>query len=174
MSKATGFLKDFRNFAVKGNAIDLAVGVIIGAAFGRIVDSLVKDIVMPVVNFILGGSVDFSNKFFVLHMPDNYTGPMTYGEIVKAGGNVFAWGSFVTVLINFILLAFIIFLMVKAIARARTSLDAAPAGATADQKLLMEIRDLLKAQAEQQALQTQQALQAQQAQAPLQPRTPGA
>ena len=70
MSKATGFVKEFRDFAVKGNAVDLAVGVIIGAAFGRIVDSLVKDIVMPLVNFVLGGSVDFSNKFLVLSMPE--------------------------------------------------------------------------------------------------------
>ncbi|OWT74418.1 MULTISPECIES: large conductance mechanosensitive channel protein MscL [unclassified Achromobacter] len=167
MSKATGFLKDFRNFAVKGNAVDLAVGVIIGAAFGRIVDSLVKDIVMPLINFILGGSVDFSNKFIVLHMPEGYTGPMTYAEILKAGGNVFAWGNFVTILINFILLAFIIFLMVKAIAGARSKLDAAPGGPTADQKLLTEIRDLLKAQALQQAA-APQPLQPQQP-----PRTPG-
>jgi len=162
MSKATGFLKDFRNFAVKGNAVDLAVGVIIGAAFGRIVDSLVKDIVMPLINFILGGSVDFSNKFIVLHMPEGYNGPMTYAEILKAGGNVFAWGNFVTILINFILLAFIIFLMVKAIAGARSRLDAAPGGPTADQKLLTEIRDLLKAQALQQAAAPQ----------PLQPQQP--
>ncbi|MGE8588237.1 MAG: large conductance mechanosensitive channel protein MscL, partial [Alcaligenes sp.] len=78
MSKKTGFVKEFRDFAVKGNAVDLAVGVIIGAAFGRIVDSMVKDIIMPLVNFILGGAVDFSNKFFVLSMPAGYNGPMTY------------------------------------------------------------------------------------------------
>jgi large conductance mechanosensitive channel len=146
MSKATGVLKDFRNFAVKGNAVDLAVGVIIGAAFGRIVDSLVKDIVMPVINFVLGGAVDFSNKFLVLSMPPNYTGPMTYADLTKAGANVFAWGNFITIVINFVLLAFIIFWMVKAVARARTHLDAAPAGTPADVQLLREIRDLLKEQ----------------------------
>lgn len=146
MSKASGFLTEFRNFAVKGNAIDLAVGVIIGGAFGRIVDSLVKDVVMPIVNVIMGGSVDFSNKFFVLHMPPGYTGPMTYADLVKAGANVFAWGNFITVLINFLILAFIIFLMVKAISRARSKLDAAPAGTPADVALLTEIRDLLKQQ----------------------------
>lgn len=94
MSKATGFLKEFRDFAVKGNAIDLAVGVIIGAAFGKIVDSIVKDLVMPLVNFILGGSVDFTNKFLVLSMPKDYTGPMTYADLSKAGANVLAWGNF--------------------------------------------------------------------------------
>lgn len=145
------FLKDFRAFAVKGNAVDLAVGVIIGAAFGRIVDSLVKDVVMPLVNFILGGAVDFSNKFIVLSMPPNYTGPMTYADLTKAGANVFAWGNFVTIVINFILLAFIIFWMVKAVARARASLEtkqepAAAAAAPADVQLLQEIRDILKQQ----------------------------
>jgi large conductance mechanosensitive channel len=144
MSKTTGFLQEFRNFAVKGNAIDLAVGVIIGAAFGRIVDSLVKDIVMPIINFILGGAVDFSNKFIVLSMPPNYSGPMTYADLTKAGANVFAWGNFITILINFILLALIIFWMVKLVARARTHLNAAPAAAPADVQLLQEIRDLLK------------------------------
>ncbi|AOB29502.1 large-conductance mechanosensitive channel [Bordetella sp. H567] len=140
------FLKDFRNFAVKGNAVDLAVGVIIGAAFGRIVDSLVKDIVMPLLNLILGGAVDFSNKFIVLSMPPNYSGPMTYADLTKAGANVFAWGNFITIVINFVLLAFIIFWMVKAVARARTHLDASPAATPADVQLLQEIRDLLKQQ----------------------------
>lgn len=146
MSKATGFLGEFRNFAVKGNAVDLAVGVIIGAAFGRIVDSLVKDIVMPLINFLLGGSVDFSSKFIVLSLPAGYNGPMSYSELVKAGANVFGWGNFVTILINFILLAFIIFGMVKAISSARLKLDAAPGATPADVKLLGEIRDLLKQQ----------------------------
>ncbi len=140
------FLKDFRTFAVKGNAVDLAVGVIIGAAFGRIVDSLVKDIVMPVINFILGGAVDFSNRFIVLSMPPDYSGPMTYADLTKAGANVFAWGNFITIVINFILLAFIIFWMVRAVARARAHLDAALAAAPADVQMLQEIRDLLKQQ----------------------------
>lgn len=144
MSKKTGFVKEFRDFAVKGNAVDLAVGVIIGAAFGRIVDSLVRDIIMPLVNFILGGSVDFSNKFLVLSMPEGYTGPMTYAELVKAGANVFAWGNFVTIIINFVLLAFVIFWMVKAIYKARAKTEEAPAKTPEDVALLREIRDLLK------------------------------
>ena len=124
MSKAGGFIKEFRDFAVKGNAVDLAVGVIIGAAFGKIVDSLVKDIVMPLVNFLLGGSVDFSNKFLVLSMPAGYNGPMTYADLTKAGANV-AWGNFVTIIINFVLLAFVIFWMVKAIYKARAKSESA-------------------------------------------------
>ncbi|CAB3883090.1 large conductance mechanosensitive channel protein MscL [Achromobacter mucicolens] len=146
MSKSTGFVKEFRDFAVKGNAVDLAVGVIIGAAFGRIVDSLVRDIIMPLVNFILGGSVDFSNKFLVLSMPEGYSGPMTYAELTKAGANVFAWGNFVTIIINFVLLAFVIFWMVKAIYKARNKQEEAPAPAKTpeDVALLREIRDLLK------------------------------
>jgi len=147
MSKATGFLKEFRDFAVKGNAIDLAVGVIIGAAFGRIVDSLVKDIVMPLVNFILGGSVDFSSKFVALSIPAGYSGPMTYNDLVRAGANVFAWGNFITIVINFLLLAFVIFWMVKAIYAARVKADAEvapPAVTPEDVALLREIRDLLK------------------------------
>ena len=146
MSKSTGFVKEFRDFAVKGNAVDLAVGVIIGAAFGRIVDSLVRDIIMPLVNFILGGSVDFSNKFLVLSMPEGYSGPMTYAELTKAGAIVFAWGNFVTIIINFVLLAFVIFWMVKAIYKARNKQEEAPAPAKTpeDVALLREIRDLLK------------------------------
>ena len=104
-----------------------AVGVIIGAAFGKIVDSLVKDIVMPLVNFLLGGSVDFSNKFLVLSMPAGYNGPMTYADLTKAGANVFAWGNFVTIIINFVLLAFVIFWMVKAIYKARAKSEEVPA-----------------------------------------------
>ncbi|AHV93557.1 large conductance mechanosensitive channel protein MscL [Bordetella holmesii] len=144
MSKATGFLKEFRDFAVKGNAIDLAVGVIIGAAFSKIVDSIVKDLVMPVINFILGGSVDFTNKFLVLSMPDNYTGPMTYAELSKAGANVLAWGNFLTILINFVLLAFVIFWMVKAINRARRPKEEAAPATPEQVVLLREIRDSLK------------------------------
>ncbi len=146
MSKSTGFVKEFRDFAVKGNAVDLAVGVIIGAAFGRIVDSLVRDIIMPLVNFVLGGSVDFSNKFLVLSMPEGYAGPMTYADLTKAGANVFAWGNFVTIIINFVLLALVIFWMVKAIYKARNKQEEAPAPAKTpeDVALLREIRDLLK------------------------------
>src|SRR5690606_12449418 len=146
MSKASGFLKEFRDFAVKGNAIDLAVGVIIGAAFGKIVDSVVKDLIMPLVNFILGGSVDFSNKFLVLSAPEGYTGPMTYADLTKAGAIVLAWGNFLTILINFLLLALVVFIIVKAINAARRKEEEAPApeAPAEDLVVLLEIRDLLK------------------------------
>ena len=102
---------------------------------------------MPLVNFLLGGSVDFSNKFLVLSMPAGYNGPMTYADLTKAGANVFAWGNFVTIIINFVLLAFVIFWMVKAIYKARAKSEevpAAPAATPEDVALLREIRDLLK------------------------------
>lgn len=153
MSKGKGLLAEFQAFAVRGNMIDLAVGVIIGAAFGKIIDSLVKDVIMPVVSFILGGQVDFSNLFWVLKAPpEGYAGPHTYDALVKAGANVLAWGNFVTILINFILLAAVVFFLVKAAnkARARLSQPEAPQEAAPpppppeDVALLREIRDLLK------------------------------
>lgn len=149
MSNGKGFLQEFRDFAVKGNAVDLAVGVIIGAAFGKIVDSIVKDLVMPVVNFILGGSVDFTNKFIVLSMPEGYTGPQTYADLNQAGAVLLAWGNFVTILINFVLLALIIFWMVKLVNKARQQPEpqvapAEPAPTPEDIVLLREIRDSLK------------------------------
>lgn len=150
MSKTRGFIAEFREFAVKGNMIDLAVGVIIGAAFGKIIDSLVKDVIMPIISFILGGQVDFTNLFFVLKEPESYTGPRTYEAIVAAGGNVLAWGNFITIFINFILLAFVVFLLVKAVNRARKSferdqaVEPAPEVTPDDILLLREIRDLLK------------------------------
>lgn len=150
MSKASGFLKEFRDFAVKGNAFDLAVGVIIGAAFGKIVDSVVKDLIMPLVNFILGGSVDFSNKFLVLSLPDGYTGPMNYADLTQAGAIVFAWGNFLTILINFVLLALVVFIIIKLINSARrkdeevAAAPAAPEAPPEDLVVLREIRDLLR------------------------------
>lgn len=151
MSTTRGFLAEFREFAVKGNMIDLAVGVIIGAAFGKIIDSLVKDVIMPIISFILGGQVDFTNLFWVLKEPENYTGARTYEAIVEAGGNVLAWGNFITILINFILLALVVFVMVKLVNRARTSFERekeaaepAPEVTPDDILLLREIRDLLK------------------------------
>lgn len=151
MSSARGFLAEFREFAVKGNMIDLAVGVIIGAAFSKIIDSLVRDVVMPIVSFILGGQVDFSNLFWVLKQPEGYAGPQTYEALVAAGGNVLAWGNFVTILINFVLLALVVFMMVKLVNRARRSIEReqaveapAPAATPDDIVLLREIRDLLK------------------------------
>ena len=138
-------MSEFREFAVKGSVIDLAVGVIIGAAFGKIVDSLVKDLIMPVVSSIFGG-LDFSNWYFVLGKPPaSYTGPMTYEALTKAGVPLFAYGNFITVAINFIILAFIIFLMVRAINRLKRKEPPAPPAATPeDIVLLREIRDAVK------------------------------
>jgi large conductance mechanosensitive channel len=151
MSKARGFLHEFQQFAVKGNMIDLAVGVIIGAAFSKIIDSLVKDIIMPVISFILGGEVDFTNQFLVLRLPEGYSGPQTYDALTKAGAVVLSWGNFLTIFINFILLAFVVFCLVKAVNAARNKVirqeeakPSAPAAPPEDVALLREIRDLLK------------------------------
>src|ERR1043165_4344845 len=137
-------LRDFRDFAVKGNVIDLAVAVIIGAAFGKIVDSLVKDVIMPVVGRIFGG-LDFSNYFIMLAPPPpGYSGPMTYDALTKAGVPLLAYGNFITVIINFLILAFIIFWMVRQLSNAKARLDpqaAAPAATPEDVVLLREIRD---------------------------------
>jgi len=140
-------MSDFRDFAVKGNVIDLAVAVIIGAAFGRIVDSLVKDIIMPVIGRFTGG-LDFSNYFIVLGPPPaGYTGPMTYEALTKAGVPLLAYGNFITILINFIILAFVIFWMVRQFQSMKARLDAtpgAPPPVPEDVVLLREIRDLLR------------------------------
>ena len=138
-----GFATEFKEFASKGNVVDLAVGVIIGASFAKIVDSLVKDLIMPIVGRVFGG-LDFSNYFITLAPPPpNYTGPMTYEALTKAGVPLFAYGNFITVLINFLILAFIIFVMVKQINRLRRNPAAAPATAE-DTVLLREIRDSLR------------------------------
>lgn len=137
-----GMLKEFRDFAVRGNVIDLAVGVIIGAAFGKIVDSIVKDLIMPIIGSI--GNLDFKEYFVVLSKPTAYSGPMTYDALTKAGVPLFAYGQFLTILLNFIILAFIIFWMVKGVNRVKNRLDAAPAGTPEDVLLLREIRDSLK------------------------------
>ena len=138
------FAKEFREFAVKGSVVDLAVGVIIGGAFGKIVDSLVKDIIMPIVGAIFGG-LDFSNYFITLKSPPaGYSGPMTYDALTKAGVPVLAYGNFVTVAINFIILAFIIFLMEKQINRLkRETPPAAPPAPPEEVLLLRQIRDSL-------------------------------
>lgn len=144
-----GFVKEFKEFAVKGNVMDLAVGVIIGGAFGKIVDSLVKDLVMPIVSAIIG-SPDFSNMYVVLKDPTNgITNGMALAD-AQAVENavVFAYGNFITVAINFLLLAFAVFLMVKGInklKREEAPVEEAPAGPT-QEELLAEIRDLLKKQ----------------------------
>ncbi len=136
-------MQEFREFAIKGNVVDLAVGVIIGAAFAKIVDSLVKDLVMPVVGRIFGG-FDFANYFIMLGSPPaGYAGPMTYDALTRAGVPLFAWGNFLTVAFNFAILAFIIFLMVRAINRLRREKPTTPAPPE-DVLLLREIRDSLK------------------------------
>jgi large conductance mechanosensitive channel len=135
---------EFREFALKGSVVDLAVGVIIGAAFGKIVDSLVKDLIMPIVGRFTGG-LDFSNWFVLLgNPPAGYSGPMTYEALTKAGVPLFAYGNFITVAINFAILAFIIFIMVKQINRLKREAPPAPAAPPEDVLLLREIRDALK------------------------------
>jgi large conductance mechanosensitive channel len=133
------FMSEFKEFAVKGNVMDLAVGVIIGGAFGKIVDSIVGDLIMPVVGKIFGG-LDFNNYFIALS-------GQTANTLVEAkkAGAVFAYGSFITILLNFIILAFIIFLMVKQMNRLKREAPAAPPPPTPeDVVLLREIRDSLK------------------------------
>ena len=130
---------EFKEFITKGNVMDLAVGVIIGAAFGKIVDSLVNDIIMPVVGKIFGG-LDFSNMYIPLNGQDT---ALALVEAKKAGA-VLAYGNFVTILINFIILAFVIFQMVKMVNRMKKTVPAAPAATPDDIVLLREIRDALK------------------------------
>ncbi|MDQ2916227.1 MAG: large conductance mechanosensitive channel protein MscL [Pseudomonadota bacterium] len=138
------FTSEFKQFAVKGSVIDLAVGIIIGVAFGKIVDSLVKDIIMPVVGRIFGG-LDFSNWFFMLKQPPaGYSGPMTYDALTKAGVPLFAYGNFITACINFLILALIIFIMVREINRLKHQTPAAPPSPPEEVALLREIRDSLK------------------------------
>jgi len=138
-----GVLKEFRDFAVKGSVIDLAVGVIIGGAFGKIVDSLVNDIVMPVISTLLGGHIDFTNLFIILgSVPDGV--PKTYDALKKAGVPIFAYGNFITISINFILLAFVIFQMVKVVNKIRVADAPPPPPTPEDIVLLREIRDSLQ------------------------------
>jgi large conductance mechanosensitive channel len=139
-----GLITEFKEFATKGNVVDLAVGVIIGAAFGKIVDSLVKDLIMPVVGRIFGG-LDFSNYFIALAPPPpNYAGPMTYEALTKAGVPLFAYGNFLTVLLDFLILAFVVFLMVKQFNRLRRESAPPPPATPEDTVLLREIRDSLR------------------------------
>ncbi|MEA5098680.1 MAG: large conductance mechanosensitive channel protein MscL [Burkholderiaceae bacterium] len=135
-------MKEFREFAVKGSVVDLAVGVIIGGAFGKIVDSLVKDVIMPVVGKLLGG-LDFSNYYLPLNNQGTH---LPLAEAQKAGA-VLAYGSFITIVINFAILAFIIFQMVRLINKARRvepAPEPPPAVTPEDIVLLREIRDSLK------------------------------
>lgn len=141
-----GFIKEFKEFAIKGNVMDLAVGVIIGAAFGKIIDSVVNDLIMPIVSGIIG-SPDFTNLYFVLkgNVPDKIA--LADARAVE-GAVILAYGNFITVFINFILLAFVIFLLVKFVNNLKRKEEAAPetpapSGPT-QEELLAEIRDLLK------------------------------
>ena len=138
-------IQEFKEFAIKGNVIDLAVGVIIGGAFGKIVDSIVGDLIMPMIGAVIG-KLDFSNLFVVLGtVPAGTASTLT--ELRKAGVPVFAYGSFITVAVNFAILAFIIFLMIKQINRLKNEAPTespAPAATTEDVLLLREIRDSLK------------------------------
>lgn len=140
-----GMMQEFKEFAVKGNVIDLAVGVIIGAAFAKIVDSVVSDLILPLVGAVIG-KLDFSNFFVVLgSVPAGTT--LTLDALKKAGVPVFAYGNFITVAVNFAILAFIIFLMIKQINRLKKETPAAPPAPAAtpeDVLLLREIRDSLR------------------------------
>ena len=135
-------LKEFKAFAVKGNVIYLAVGVIIGAAFGKIVDSAVNDLIMPIVAAFIG-HLDFSNFFLVLGAAPDGTA-MTLDAMKKAGVPVFAYGNFITVAVNFVILAFIIFLMIKQINKLKDSTEPEAAAPKEEVLLLRDIRDSLK------------------------------
>lgn len=159
--KVTGFVQEFRAFISRGNVLDLAVAVIIGAAFSAIVNSLVKDVINPLLGFFIG-KPDFTNLFVVLQLPEGYTGAHTYAELVKAGATVFGYGAFLTAVVQFVLLAFVIFWLVKIVTSARTRLEASlerekkeeeakkaakpaePPKPSEEVLLLREIRDLLK------------------------------
>ena len=138
-------IQEFKEFAIKGNMMDLAIGVIIGGAFGKIIDSLVKDIIMPLISVLTGGGVDFTQKFIVLG--DNPNNLQSLDQLTKAGVNVLTYGNFLTIFINFIILAWVVFLMVKVMNRMRKQEEAAPAALAPtpeDIQLLREIRDSLK------------------------------
>jgi large conductance mechanosensitive channel len=138
-----GMVKEFKEFALKGNVMDLAVGVIIGAAFGKIVTSLVDDIIMPVVGRVTGG-LDFSNLYLPLAEVPAGTAP-SLAAVREVGVPVLAWGNFVSILINFLILAFVIFQMVKMMNRLKREQPApAPAAPPEDVVLLREIRDALR------------------------------
>lgn len=163
------FFSDFQTFISRGNVIDMAVGVIVGAAFTAIVNSMVKDLINPVLGVLIG-SQDFSNFFVVLSMPEGYTGPMSYDALIKAGAAVLGYGAFFTAVFHFLLMAFVVFSLVRGVNKIRAATEAkllvkkkqeeaqaAVAAKAASQaeasrvskeiELLTEIRDLLKKQA---------------------------
>ncbi len=139
-------VQEFKEFAMKGNVMDLAVGVIIGAAFAKIVDSIVGDLIMPIIAWIMGGRLDFSGMYFVLGSVPPGTAT-TLDALKKAQVPVFAYGNFITILVNFVILAFIIFIMVKQVNRLRRNVKEETAAApepAEDVLLLREIRDSLR------------------------------
>jgi large conductance mechanosensitive channel len=133
-------LDEFKKFALRGNVVDLAIGVIIGAAFGAIVNSLVGDIIMPVVGAITGG-IDFSNYFIPL---SSKVTAVTLAEAKKQGA-ILAWGNFLTITLNFIIIAFVLFLVIRAMTRLIRKEEAKAPPPSKQEELLTEIRDLLKA-----------------------------
>ena len=138
--------KEFRDFALKGNVLDLAIGVIIGAAFGAIVSSVVDDIFMPIIGLVLNG-IDFSNLFFVISNPNNVPVP-SVAAARTLGVATLNYGLFINAVVKFTIIAFVLFLVVKGINRLRrkeAEVPAAPPAPTAEEKLLMEIRDAIKA-----------------------------
>ena len=134
-------LEEFKKFAMRGNVVDLAIGVIIGAAFGAIVNSLVGDLLLPVIGAVTGG-LDFTNYFVKL------SSKVTADSLVEAKkqGAVLAWGNFLTIVINFVIIAWVLFMVVKLMNRMLRAEQAKPAGPTKQEELLIEIRDVLKAQ----------------------------
>lgn len=141
-----GMIKEFKEFAIKGNMVDMAVGIIIGGAFGLIIKSLIADVIMPLVGKATGGEVDFSNMYIPLS--DAVAKGLPIDE-ARAAGPLLAYGNFITILINFLILAFVIFIMVKMMNKAKANFEkeeaaAPPKAPPADVVLLEEIRDLLK------------------------------
>jgi large conductance mechanosensitive channel len=141
MKESIGMLKDFKAFALRGNVVDLAVGIIIGAAFGAIVNSLVGDIIMPIIGAITGG-LDFSNYFTPLAKDVTATNLAD----AKKQGAVLAWGNFLTIVINFLIIAWVLFLVIRAITRLQKKEEEAPTKPSKEVELLTEIRDALKSQ----------------------------
>lgn len=133
-------LGEFKAFIARGNVLDLAVGVIIGAAFGKIVSSLTDDLIMPLISLVTGGGTDFSAKYIILGGAEKVQAGMSLAVAKAAGANVFAWGSFITAIINFLILAFVIFLIVRQANKAMPP----PAAGPTEVDLLAEIRDELK------------------------------
>lgn len=146
-----GFIKDFKAFAMKGSVVDLAVGVIIGGAFGKIVTAMVEDVIMPMVGVVTGKGQMFVDKFYVLKPAKDGDVYKSLDEAKKAGANIFAYGHFIQTIFDFLIIAFFIFLVIQLMAKMKRKEDAAAAAAAAvpappsqTEQLLTEIRDLLK------------------------------